>query len=114
MGVLGVANGQHNLSRKEVVMKCPNSWCPGTISENYDCKVCGHVLRPDLSAIGRIIARLCVFGAIVALLLHCCGCGATINILSSQSRFVQATGTNTTTLATEGGGGNSNKAALTP
>jgi hypothetical protein len=53
--------------------------------------------------------------AVVAL-LSCCGCGATvtINVLSSQSRFVHAVGTNQTSLATEGGGGNSNKAALTP
>lgn len=27
-------------------MKCLNSWCPGTISKNYDCLVCGHVLDP--------------------------------------------------------------------
>ncbi len=54
--------------------------------------------------------------AVLALLSLGTGCGATvtINILSSQSRFVHAVGTNQTTLATEGGGGNSNKAAITP
>jgi hypothetical protein len=50
----------------------------------------------------------------IALLWQGCGATMTINILSSQSRFVHAVGTNQTTLATEGGGGNSNKAALTP
>jgi len=50
----------------------------------------------------------------IALLWQGCGATVTINVLSSQSRFVHAVGTNQTTLATEGGGGNSNKAALTP
>ena len=50
----------------------------------------------------------------IALLWQGCGATVTINILSSQSRFIHAVGTNQTSLATEGGGGNSNKAALTP
>ncbi len=50
----------------------------------------------------------------IALLWQGCGATVTVNILSSQSRFVHAVGTNQTSLATEGGGGNSNKAALTP
>lgn len=32
--------------RKANKMKCPNSWCTGEISENFDCRVCGYVLRP--------------------------------------------------------------------
>jgi hypothetical protein len=50
----------------------------------------------------------------IALLWQGCGATVTINVLSSQSRFIHAVGTNQTSLATEGGGGNSNKAALTP
>jgi hypothetical protein len=40
----------------------------------------------------------------IALLWQGCGATVTINILSSQSRFVHAVGTNQTSLATEGGG----------
>ena len=85
-------------------MKCPNSWCPGSISEDYDCKVCGHVIRPDVRAIG------CWFAVVVfiAAVMCCSGCGATItvNVLSSHSRYGQAIGGTNTTIKgqIEGGG----------
>ena len=57
-------------------MKCPNSWCPGSISEDYDCKVCGHVIRPDVRAIGCWFAVVVFIAAVM-----CCGFYATQNIL---------------------------------
>jgi hypothetical protein len=51
-----------------------------------------------------MIARL----SIIALLLYCCGCGATVtvNILSSHSRYGQSIGGTNTTIKgqIEGGG----------
>jgi len=89
-------------------MKCPNSWCHGSISEDYDCKVCGHVIRPDVRAIGRTFARWCIVGLFIAASLSCSGCGATvtINVLSSHSRYGQAIGGTNTTIKgqIEGGG----------
>jgi len=63
-------------------------------------------------ALKRLVAAAIMFA--VMLLSQGCGATVTINVLSSQSRFIHAVGTNQTSLATEGGGGNSNKAALTP
>ncbi len=69
-----------------------------------------------MSIIREAVEWLVISAILVSIALLWQGCGATvtINILSSQSRFVHAVGTNQTSLATEGGGGNSNKAALTP
>jgi hypothetical protein len=69
-----------------------------------------------MSIIREALEWLIIAAILVSIALLWQGCGATmtINILSSQSRFVHAVGTNQTSLATEGGGGNSNKAALTP
>jgi len=69
-----------------------------------------------MSIIREAVEWLVIAAIIVAIALLWQGCGATVtvNILSSQSRFVHAVGTNQTSLATEGGGGNSNKAAITP
>jgi len=51
---------------------------------------------------------MCIIGAVIALLLYCCGCGATvtINVLSSHSRYGQAIGGTNTTIKgqIEGGG----------
>jgi hypothetical protein len=54
--------------------------------------------------------------AVLALLSLGTGCGATvtINILSSQSRFVHAVGTNQTSLATESGGKLTATVPITP
>ena len=69
-----------------------------------------------MSIIREAVEWLVIAAILVSIALLWQGCGATvtINILSSQSRFIHAVGTNQTSLATEGGGGNSNKAALTP
>ena len=69
-----------------------------------------------MSIIREAVEWLVIAAILVSIALLWQGCGATVtvNILSSQSRFVHAVGTNQTSLATEGGGGNSNKAALTP
>ena len=95
-------------------MKCPNSWCPGSISEDYDCKVCGHVIRPDVRAIGCWFAVV----VLVAALLVCSGCGATvtINVLSSHSRYGQAVGGTNTTIKgqIEGGGALTATVPMTP
>ncbi len=71
----------------------------------------GHPIRTIL----RWTCCLCIVGAIIALLLSCCGCGATVtvNILSSHSRYGQAIGGTDTTIKgqIEGGG---NAAATVP
>jgi len=63
-------------------------------------------------ALKWLVAAALMFA--VMLLSQGCGATVTINVLSSQSRFIHAVGTNQTSLATEGGGGNSNKASITP
>jgi hypothetical protein len=77
----------------------------------------GHPLPPSRAVVGTIVCTIILIAA-GALTLLCSGCGATvtINVLSSHSRYGQAVGGTDTTIKgqIEGGGGNSNQAALTP
>ncbi len=58
----------------------------------------------------------CALISIAAMLLSGCGATVTINVLSSHSRYGQAIGGTNNVIKgqIEGGGGNSNQAALTP
>jgi hypothetical protein len=62
------------------------------------------------------MTRLVIAAALATMLLSGCGATVTVNILSSHSRYGQAIGGTDTTIKgqIEGGGGNSNQAALTP